>query len=115
MRPTITLDDVCTYSRLNRRTGYMDHRESIKAGSARRLLEEAANRLDQQAQSRLNPQLTNAQVHSILSGGIAGLTDDHALDFLVARNVIRHTGVSQKEWKALWENRLTAKTAAGHS
>src|ERR1700738_3806917 len=76
MRQAITIDDIATYGYIDRRSGYRDDKPSIKAGSARRLLAEAARVLEPMKSAKLNPSLTNEQVTEILRAGIASIADD---------------------------------------
>lgn len=98
----LTAADVTTYSYLCRRTGNDVHKPSIKAGAARRLLDEARGRLNPDETSTLNPSGTNRQIHEVLCHGLEEADPSTPLHYLTSRNIVKHCALSEKKWKQLW-------------
>ena len=66
-------------------------RDTLSAGEAREILSKAKHDgLDGKA--KLNRALTRQQAWDIFIAGIAKITDDHAIDSLTAKNIMREFG-----------------------
>lgn len=102
----ITNSDIATYMHQDRRSGDMIPKPSLVPSSAKRLLLAIYACRDPRATSKFNNAASNQIIHDTLMFGLENESDHAPLRYLHARNIIKHCGLSEKKWKALWRQNI---------